>query len=44
MHVLLRREGRWLLAGIQLSPIGGPPPFVAARTQSERSQTEQNQT
>lgn len=44
MHVLLSRDGRWLLAGIQLSPIGGPPPFAAARTQTERSQTERSQT
>jgi ketosteroid isomerase-like protein len=31
-HVAVRRDGRWLLAGIHLSPIGGPPPF--ARTDS----------
>ncbi|GEL20676.1 nuclear transport factor 2 family protein [Pseudonocardia asaccharolytica] len=27
-HVAVRRDGRWLLAGIHLSPIGGPPPFA----------------
>lgn len=27
-HVAVRRHGRWLLAGIHLSPIGGPPPFA----------------
>lgn len=39
-HVLLRRGDRWLLAGIQLSPIGGPPPFVAAQTQTKQPETE----
>lgn len=28
-HIAVRVERRWLLAGIQLSPIGGPPPFAA---------------
>jgi ketosteroid isomerase-like protein len=28
-HILVRDGGRWLLAGIHLSPIGGPPPFAA---------------
>ncbi|MBB5157214.1 nuclear transport factor 2 family protein [Saccharopolyspora phatthalungensis] len=27
-HVAIRRDGRWLLAGIQLSPIGAPPAFA----------------
>ena len=27
-HVAVRRDGRWLLAGMHLSPIGGPPPFA----------------
>lgn len=27
-HVLERRGDRWLLAGIHMSPIGGPPPFA----------------
>jgi ketosteroid isomerase-like protein len=29
-HVLVREGDRWRLAGIHLSPIGGPPPFAAA--------------
>lgn len=27
-HVLVRADDRWRLAGIHLSPIGGPPPFA----------------
>lgn len=27
-HIAVRRDGRWLLAGMQLSPMGGPPPFA----------------
>lgn len=27
-HVAIRRDGQWLLAGIQLSPIGAPPAFA----------------
>ena len=27
-HIVVQVERRWLLAGIQLSPIGGPPPFA----------------
>lgn len=27
-HIAIRRDGRWLLAGIQLSPIGAPPAFT----------------
>ena len=27
-HLAIRRNGHWLLAGIDLSPIGGPPPFA----------------
>ncbi|PKW14102.1 nuclear transport factor 2 family protein [Saccharopolyspora spinosa] len=27
-HIAIRRDGRWLLAGIQLSPIGAPPAFA----------------
>ena len=30
-HIAVRRDGQWLLAGIHLSPIGGPPPFAAAQ-------------
>lgn len=29
-HIAVRRDGRWFLAGIHLSPVGGPPPFAAA--------------
>ncbi len=28
-HVAVRDGGRWRLAGVHLSPIGGPPPFAA---------------
>ena len=27
-HIAVHVDGRWLLAGIHLSPIGGPPPFA----------------
>ncbi|QYN19614.1 nuclear transport factor 2 family protein [Amycolatopsis sp. DSM 110486] len=27
-HVLVREDGRWLLAGMHLSPIGAPPAFA----------------
>ena len=27
-HVFVRRDGRWLIAGEHLSPVGGPPPFA----------------
>jgi ketosteroid isomerase-like protein len=27
-HIAVRRDGRWRLAGIHMSPIGGPPPFT----------------
>jgi ketosteroid isomerase-like protein len=27
-HLAVRRDGRWLLAGVHLSHIGGPPPFA----------------
>jgi ketosteroid isomerase-like protein len=26
-HIVVRRHDQWLLAGLHLSPIGGPPPF-----------------
>ncbi|WP_410636358.1 nuclear transport factor 2 family protein [Amycolatopsis sp. cmx-4-83] len=29
-HVLVRDDDRWRLAGMHLSPIGGPPPFAPA--------------
>ncbi len=27
-HIAVRDDGRWRLAGVHLSPIGGPPPFA----------------
>jgi ketosteroid isomerase-like protein len=27
-HIAVRDAGRWRLAGVHLSPIGGPPPFA----------------
>ena len=27
-QIAVRRDGRWLMAGMHLSPIGGPPPFT----------------
>ena len=27
-HIAVRDGGRWRLAGVHLSPIGGPPPFA----------------
>jgi uncharacterized protein (TIGR02246 family) len=27
-HIAVRRDGRWRLAGMHLSTIGGPPPFA----------------
>jgi ketosteroid isomerase-like protein len=33
-HIAVRERGRWVLAGIQLSPIGGPPPFAPAQAAS----------
>lgn len=27
-HIAVRRGAEWVLAGMQLSPIGGPPPFA----------------
>lgn len=35
-HVLVRDEGRWRLAGIHLSPIGGPPPFAPSEGENAR--------
>lgn len=34
-HIFVRRGERWSLAGIHLSPIGGPQPFAGAK--AERS-------
>ncbi|MGA8116699.1 MAG: nuclear transport factor 2 family protein [Actinocatenispora sp.] len=27
-HIVVRAGGDWLLAGVHLSPVGGPPPFA----------------
>jgi ketosteroid isomerase-like protein len=35
-HIAVRGDGRWLLAGIHLSPIGGPPPFARPAEQGTR--------
>ena len=35
-HVLVRDGDRWRLAGMHLSPIGGPPPFTPAGGQNAR--------
>jgi ketosteroid isomerase-like protein len=35
-HVLVRDGDRWRLAGIHLSPIGGPPPFAPAGEENAR--------
>lgn len=35
-HIAVRDSSRWLLAGVHLSPIGGPGPF-AARTADEQN-------
>ncbi|MGH2886043.1 MAG: nuclear transport factor 2 family protein [Solirubrobacteraceae bacterium] len=32
-HIAVRVDRGWLLAGIHLSPIGGPPPFARAAEQ-----------
>ncbi|MER5389437.1 hypothetical protein [Saccharopolyspora sp. NPDC002686] len=32
-HIAVRRGDRWLLAGIQLSPIGAPPAFAQNTSQ-----------
>lgn len=42
-HIVICRDGQWLLAGIQLSPIAAPPAFTqnppaAQGNQEERSQ------
>jgi ketosteroid isomerase-like protein len=34
-HVAIRRGDDWLLAGVHLSPLGGPPPFAAQRMPTE---------
>jgi hypothetical protein len=30
-HIAVRQRDRWRLAGVHLSPIGGPPPFAPPR-------------
>jgi uncharacterized protein DUF4440 len=30
-HIAVRQRGGWRLAGVHLSPIGGPPPFAASQ-------------
>jgi ketosteroid isomerase-like protein len=34
-HVAIQRGDDWLLAGVHLSPLGGPPPFAAQRMSTE---------
>ena len=34
-HIAVRQGDRWRLAGIHLSPIGGPPPFAPPREAPE---------
>lgn len=41
-HIAVRRDGRWLLAGIQLSPIGAPPAFAAKNAQQTRPSEEEH--
>ncbi|SDS35066.1 nuclear transport factor 2 family protein [Actinopolymorpha singaporensis] len=36
-HIAVRRDGRWRLAGIHMSPIAGPPPSTAAQTREDLS-------
>ena len=38
-HVAVRVDRRWLLAGIHLSPIGGPPPFARPEERRAREGT-----
>lgn len=38
-HIAVRDEDRWRLAGVHLSPIGGPPPFA----RPTNTDTEENQ-
>ena len=37
-HIAVRDAGRWRLAGVHLSPIGGPPPFSRAGGSEEDPQ------
>jgi ketosteroid isomerase-like protein len=38
-HIAVRDDSRWLLAGIHLSPIGGPPPFARPTEPGAREAT-----
>ena len=35
-HIAVRESDRWRLAGVHLSPIGGPPPFAPPRDTERR--------
>ena len=37
-HVAVRENGEWRLAGMQLSPIGGPPPFAPRPAEGQAEQ------
>ena len=37
-HIAVRESDRWRLAGVHLSPIGGPPPFAPPRD-AQRSES-----
>lgn len=39
-HIAIRRDDRWLLAGIQLSPLGAPPPFAQNPPAAQGNQEE----
>lgn len=34
-HIAIRQGENWSLAGIHLSPIGGPPPFISKQAATE---------
>nr|WP_240948202.1 nuclear transport factor 2 family protein [Planosporangium mesophilum] len=34
-HVAVRRGADWLLAGVHLSPLGGPPPFTPPQASTD---------
>ncbi|HEY2320759.1 MAG TPA: nuclear transport factor 2 family protein [Solirubrobacteraceae bacterium] len=35
-HISVRQSGGWRLAGVHLSPIGGPPPFARPAERAEQ--------
>jgi ketosteroid isomerase-like protein len=39
-HILIRREDGWRLAGMHLSPIGGPPPGAPRAAQTRATEGE----